>query len=229
MPGEHDEIDVAAAELALGLLDGAERAAALRRVLASPDFAAEVAGWRESFAELYVDAPEVVPPEGFFARIEAALDRPTPRVSRIWPIATAASAIAAACAIALLMLRPVIERPVPVPVATTAPVPLVAAITPPEGAALVAVYDRDSAALRITGADLAPPERSAELWAIGGDGVPHALGLLEGKGTVLVIATDDRGRLTAGATLAVSIEPIGGSPTGKPTGPVVATGALELI
>jgi anti-sigma-K factor RskA len=118
---------------------------------------------------------------------------------------------------------------VPVPVATTAPAPLVAAITPPDGAALVAVYDRGSAALRIAGADLAPPERSAELWAIGEDGVPHALGLLDGSGTLLVVAADDRGRLIAGATLAVSIEPIGGSPTGKPTGPVVATGALTII
>ena len=35
------EADVAAAELALGVLDGEERAAALRRVLAEPDFARE--------------------------------------------------------------------------------------------------------------------------------------------------------------------------------------------
>ena len=43
-PDTHDPEpqDVAAAELALGLLDGEERAAALRRVLAEPAFAAEV-------------------------------------------------------------------------------------------------------------------------------------------------------------------------------------------
>ena len=32
--------------------------------------------------------------------------------------------------------------------------------------------------------------------------------------------------LQAGAMLAVSLEPPGGSPTGQPTGPVVSTGKL---
>jgi anti-sigma-K factor RskA len=37
----------------------------------------------------------------------------------------------------------------------------------------------------------------------------------------------DRTReLVAGATLAISVEPIGGSPTGQPTGPVILTGKL---
>ena len=43
------EPDVAAAELALGLLDGEERAAALRRMLAEPGFAREVERWRDAF------------------------------------------------------------------------------------------------------------------------------------------------------------------------------------
>jgi anti-sigma-K factor RskA len=33
--------------------------------------------------------------------------------------------------------------------------------------------------------------------------------------------------LHSGATLAISVEPAGGSPTGSPTGPVVASGKLE--
>jgi anti-sigma-K factor RskA len=33
--------------------------------------------------------------------------------------------------------------------------------------------------------------------------------------------------MSAGATLAISIEPPGGSPTGLPTGPVVFTGVLK--
>ena len=32
-----------------------------------------------------------------------------------------------------------------------------------------------------------------------------------------------------GSTLAISIEPRGGSPTGQPTGPVVAAGTLERL
>ena len=40
----------------------------------------------------------------------------------------------------------------------------------------------------------------------------------------LVIPADLRGRITEGATLAVSLEPFGGSPTGQATGPVIAVG-----
>jgi anti-sigma-K factor RskA len=36
-------------------------------------------------------------------------------------------------------------------------------------------------------------------------------------------------RITADATLAVSMEPPGGSPTGQPTGPVIARGTLTSL
>jgi anti-sigma-K factor RskA len=36
-------------------------------------------------------------------------------------------------------------------------------------------------------------------------------------------------KLAQGAVLAISVEPAGGSPTGQPTGPVVATGDLKSI
>ncbi|MGJ3628226.1 hypothetical protein AB5I41_17070 [Sphingomonas sp. MMS24-JH45] len=56
-PEADTPIDMAAAELALGVLDGDERAAALRRVLAEPDFAREVARWRDYLAALFADWP----------------------------------------------------------------------------------------------------------------------------------------------------------------------------
>jgi anti-sigma-K factor RskA len=36
-------------------------------------------------------------------------------------------------------------------------------------------------------------------------------------------------RITPDATLAVSMEPPGGSPTGQPTGPVIASGTLTSL
>jgi anti-sigma-K factor RskA len=68
------------------------------------------------------------------------------------------------------------------------------------------------------------PGKSHELWAIAGNVKPVSLGLV----------TRDRRSVTLGAeamrdrslTLAVSVEPEGGSPTGQPTGPVVLTGKL---
>ncbi len=49
----------------------------------------------------------------------------------------------------------------------------------------------------------------------------------QGDGSI-VIPPDMRGRLKDGVTLAVSLEPFGGSPTGKPTGPVVASGKIGV-
>ena len=64
---------------------------------------------------------------------------------------------------------------------------------------------------------------------IGGDATPHALGLLGDGDNALILTGVDAARLVAGATLAVSDEPPGGSPQPTPTGPVVATGALRAV
>lgn len=229
--------DTAAAELALGLLDGPERADALRRVLAEPAFAAAVESWRARFAALVPAVPEVAPSGGLFDRIEASLTpasayapvRSLPSRRWAWPSIAAMSSMAAAVLLAILVLRPPVMvtpsgRP---PVAAT---PLLAAAVVPvgKGDAVSAVYDPGAGSIRLTAAALADAGHAAELWVIGGDGVPHSLGLLKpGASTALTVTPADRSRLAEAAVLAVSVEPAGGSPTGLPTGPVVAKGVLS--
>lgn len=229
--------DTAAAELALGLLDGAERTDALRRVLAEPAFAAEVERWRTQFGTLFVAVPDAVPADELFGRVErsiapAAAPAPTATVVTplprrwAWPSIAALSSMAAAVLFTLLVTRSPTVAPVDRP---TAPALLAAAVVPTaSGDAMSAVYDPQAGSIRLTAASLADARHAAELWVIGGDGVPHSLGLLHaGATTALVVAAADRPRLAAAAVLAVSIEPVGGSPTGLPTGPVVAKGILS--
>jgi anti-sigma-K factor RskA len=235
-----DAPDMTAAELALGLLDGEERTLALRRVLADRGFAAEVETWRGHLAQLFDLCPEVAVSGDVFGRVERSLDWPTTATVAtaprrwVWPAMTGLSSIAAAALLLVLVTRtaPQPASVVPRPVAT-APVPatmLVAAIAPAKGGApMTAMYDPASGAMRVTAQAMADAQRSAELWVIAGDGVPHSLGLLPTKGGPMPVNTANRARLAAGATLAVSLEPIGGSPTGLPTGPVVATGALSRV
>ncbi|ASV35351.1 anti-sigma factor [Pseudomonas sp. NS1(2017)] len=74
------------------------------------------------------------------------------------------------------------------------------------------------------------PTLSLELWAIAPGGKPISLGLLPaaGKGRIQ-LSEAQRALLTAPVTLAVSLEPQGGSPSGQPTGPVLYQGQLASL
>jgi anti-sigma-K factor RskA len=68
------------------------------------------------------------------------------------------------------------------------------------------------------------PDRDYQLWVLREDGVPVSLGLLPKTGERM-LSLGDRALdgLERGDTLAVSLEPLGGSPEDVPTGPVVYT------
>ena len=231
LPGG-DDPDVSAAELALGLIDGAERAAALRRLLAEPAFAREVEQWREHFATLFASIPEVAPPAEVEQRVVARLDHPSrlaPRPSPgLWRPLAIASSIAASLFGVLLVRPEPVAPPVIAPRAT--PALLVAAFTI-EGfdKPVVATYDIARATLRMPAPMPIPAGRDAQLWAIVGDGAPQPLGLFHQVGDTVVAEAEAPVPYAPGTTFAISIEPLGGSPTGAPTGPVVGSGTLSQI
>ncbi|MBB3473729.1 anti-sigma factor domain-containing protein [Sphingomonas sp. BK345] len=224
-----------AAELALGVLDGAELAAARARLAADRAFAAEVARWEEWLAPLALAFPETSPPAGLEARVLAAIDVPGAAPRAGWRRRGSLALAGLAAAVLALVVGPLRAPPPPPVPAPTRPAaaPLLAALVVPAGAEapgrapLAAAVDRTSGEVRIAAATV-PRGRSAELWAIAEGGAPVALGLLDGgRPTRLVVAQAQRVLLRAGTTLAVSIEPPGGSPGAAPTGPVVAAGALS--
>src|SRR5687768_2623797 len=101
--------DVAAAEFALGLLDGDERAVALRRLLAEPDFARDVERWRTHFSSLFAAIPAVAPDPALAERVVARLDGPAAAVrppARYWKAFALTSSLAAASLFAILVTRP---------------------------------------------------------------------------------------------------------------------------
>lgn len=233
---------VTAAELALGLLDGEDRAAAMRRVLADPAFAADVERWRAHFGVLFDGWPEATPPADGLARLEAAIAPAKPSANdnppagannRLWQGIAGLSSLVAATLAGVMVLRLAPAPPPPPTVVQAAPGPvLVAALSPTgKGAPIAAIYDVARGDLRIGAADLADSAHSAELWVIPAtDKVPRSLGLLRtGARTALAIGNANRRRFAAGATLAVTLEAPGGSPDGKPKGPVVAAGSLTQI
>ncbi len=90
--------------------------------------------------------------------------------------------------------------------------------------------DPGRAELRINAlqSNVPPAGRDFELWMLPDDGTaPISLGLLPASGAVTRdLDAAKFAVLTATSTLAVSLEPAGGSPTGAPTGPGLYTAAL---
>ncbi len=221
--------DVAAAELALGLLAGADRAAALRRLLAEPAFAREVEMWRAHFGTLFAAIPAVAPrPEveqQVLARLDGSRAGPSRAPSRVWQSVAAISSIAAAAMFGLLMVRP--QPTLAPPIVTATPAPMVAAMMiEGQAAPIVATYDASTALLSIPDTVVVPAGRSAQLWAIVGTGAPQPLGVFRQAGDKLHASAPSPRPIEAGTTFAISIEPLGGSPTGLPTGPVIGSGTL---
>jgi len=217
--------DMTAAELALGLLEGEERATALRRVLADPAFAREVEQWRQRLAGLFDDYPEVAAPDSVAARL-ATPESPPQTPSKPWfrrPITAMVGAVAALLALfAVLQPAPRVDGP---------PHHMMVAslMMSDKSAAVPAMVDMTTGEMRVGQTGMAPHGKTAQLWMIGGDGVPKSMGMLAPTGpSRMMLPMEKRQHLKTGIMLAVSIEPLGGSPTGLPTGPVVASGKLSV-
>jgi anti-sigma-K factor RskA len=224
---EHHRDDIAlAGEYALGLLDGDERAAFEARLAREPELAALVEEWQARFAALADEVEPVAPPDRVKAAIDARLfgeGKAAPRVvpfRRRW---TLGAALALAASIAALAFLGLFTGP--------GETRLVAEIAAEDRALVVAAEAelRDDGgeivARLVTGAP--PPDRAFELWLIPqGAERPVSLGLIGPDAPARARLPADLAARLAGATLAISTEPPGGSPTGQPTGPVVAAGQL---
>lgn len=230
--GDDDGVDLTAAEYALGVLDGHDYTRARERVAQDAHFAREVGLWEDRLAGLIDEVAEVAPAPALWPRIERRLQgvgnvvelQLRRSLSRWRMSAGMATAVAASLALALMWPKP----PPPPPTLAPAPAPMLTArLAGPSGPpAFVAVLDPDRHEIVLTPASItASAGRSPELWLIPAAGKPVALGVGTFEHAVRL-----KPPVTLGAdTLAVSIEPLGGSPTGQPTGAVVATGKLERI
>lgn len=242
----HEDADLQAAEYVVGVLDAPARRDALRRMRTDRAFADDVAAWERRFAAWFqAFEPVPVPPDAW-PRLQRHLgwtatahDAPPARSAHApWrALALGGFAVAALCAVALVftLRRPAQPLPAPPPVVESRVVApdMVASIADDDGRAmLVASIHSGSGAMTLAPAgDMqVPAGRAAELWLIPADGTPRSLGVIDpGHAGRMVIPESMRAALAADALLAVSIEPSGGSPTGQPTGPVVAKGAMHAV
>ena len=229
-----DEDTAQAGEYVLRLLSPMEHAAFEARLLGEPDLRRLVAEWEEHLVSFTDPIPHVLPRADLKARIQAQLfardETPQPGLVAslmAWMspgFGLVLGGLAALAILAGIMLS--LDRP------DTPVGPLhVAEITAEdESLKVIAVVGLDAAQIDLNRVDgQAQPGRALELWLIAGDAAPVSLGVLPDATQAQITVAEAHRPLLAGATLAISDEPLGGSPTGSPTGAVLAVGAVSTL
>jgi anti-sigma-K factor RskA len=235
----NEERELLAAEYVLGLLEGEALLEARGLVRRDPAFAEAVAAWERRLAPMLDAIPEHAPPPELWPRIEKAIGAGEPaggeviqlrRHRNLWRTYAAAMTALAAALGFLLLFGPGRQ---PAPIVQPQPPPLLVAslAATDERTALTLVYDQGRRSLLVTPAQIASrPGRDHELWVVPASGTPLSLGLIRGgEASRVAIRPEIAALLRDRATVAVSVEPAGGSPTGRPTGPVVATAELRPV
>ena len=226
IPDNSEELRVLAGEYVLGVLDAHESDEVAAALAVNAELRRAVVFWERRLHPLSSLAISAEPPSGTWQAIEARIRTKTAKpVARsfwtnlaLWRWSTAGFA-AAAAALALWIA----VTPVPGP-------SLVAILHPPQQdqASWIATAGRSGLVLRAVTSAMPPSDRAFQLWAIApGATQPRSLGVISPNGELKLsrLPAD----LRDGATLAISIEPIGGSPTQLPSGPVVYIGSVKAV
>jgi len=236
-PADEGSSELRYAEYVLGVLDAAERADITRAMATSQSVAAAVAGWQRRLLPLAEEIGPQEPSPALWIRIESALGLRGPQRStragaraglwesvRFWRWLTLTSGALFAATCVLLALF-VLRRP-------AAPaIPYMASTITEQAGRVGWTATMDIAHARMVVVPAAPEPlsvgRAPELWLIPKGRRPIAVGMISTAAPVAIHLTAALvAQLGPTAVLAVSAEPPGGSATGQPTGPVIATGAI---
>lgn len=222
--------DALAASYVAGTLRGAARRRLESLLPSHPALRSAVAQWQSRLMPLTVALQPVQPSPAVWAAIErrlwpAAAAAPWWQRLALWRVATSLATVAAVALAVAVATPPPAQAPVVVVLQSTGGDPAVAG-------SVVASFSADGrAAVARTLTPVAlQQDRVLELWWAPEKGAPTSLGLIKADGMTVL----SRGQLPGGLKgsgidhMAVSVEPPGGSPTGKPTGPVVFYGKLQL-
>lgn len=236
----NEDREALAAEYVLGTLDADERARVQLMLETDPPFATLVHAWEKKLGELHHMIEPVEPPAHVWRRIVARLDGSpaeggaqvvdlTRRLRRWRSAAVVSGALAAS-----LLLFVAVKETVPhlLPASLRPAERFVAVLQEGNGSpGFVMTVDlrSKSFSVRPVGSGAAPAGRSYQMWFVHPTfpGGPRSLGVFTDRvPDIAATLAQYPADIVNNATYAVSIEPLGGSPTGSPTGPVPYHGKL---
>jgi anti-sigma-K factor RskA len=216
-PQNPEVIDRLASEYALGTLRGAARRRFERWRASAPFVDQRCRFWEERLMQLARGLTPVKPPAHVWPAIQRRLNFTTrrPALRRIGSFALAASVVLVVGLAVMLYWRDL-----PADRATA-----VATISAKSGEHIWELEVFGNAGRLVVHAAKLParlPGSAYELWALPKDAAPVSLGVLPAAGaSSRTLTAIQKQALALSSQVAVSIEPLGGSPTGQPTGTIV--------
>jgi len=217
-----------AAEYALGLLNDTEMTALEKRLQNEPKLKAACVNWYEELASIYDGVEEVAPPAALKAKIQdrlfAAKQGKPERAKKsfwFWPTNLV-------CSLLLATLIGFIYQQSQQELFQADHTAVLA--TEDKTLQALASYDKSLNTLIVSSNKADPaPGRSYELWLIAGNNPPTSLGVLSNINNKSIVLTENLSTVIIGSTLAISDESAGGSPSGSPTGKVLATATVAEV
>lgn len=233
-----DDLDVLAGEYVLGVMSEQEQRAFEARLAAEPTARVALAAARERLLELDLTAPRVAPRDGLWQRIEAGIgdasvidiatrrtppraaneNRPSRQASRFaggfWQGFVAASVVAAiAAGVAWSTLWP--DHPKLVVVLLDAQA---------QPVSIVEAYGDQRIRVVPLGRIAVPAGKTLQVWTLPDPATgPVSMGLLSTQ-TATTLDGPPLPQPRLEQLYEITLEPAGGSPTGKPTGPIIGKG-----
>lgn len=221
----HRQLDALIGEYMLGSLRGGARRRFERALREEPAVALRLRTLQQEFTPRYSEGIAEKPSAGGWQRLVRELNLSRHRAPwysrasflRGWALGATAALV---LGVMFVTLRTTPD-PTRIPIAQ-----LAVKGAPPN---VTAALSRDGGTLELRAARpmVAGPSQSYELWVIPQGGTPISLAVLGQVDGALRVREAHRGQLRKGAVLAITVEPLGGSPTGGPTGPVILSGAIS--
>ncbi len=223
--------DRLAAEYVAGLLRGPARRRIEALLPAHPALRAAVRAWQDRLMPLTAVIEPQLPSPTVWRRIEQRLHGGAAgagwwRQLAFWRSFSALAGVAALVLAVMLANPGPVQPPIIVVLSAAAPEAGAApgAIAPASFVASITADGRSMVTKPITNVRL-QADRSLELWSLPASGAPRSLGLIAADKASVV----RRGKVLEGTdAFAVTLEAAGGSPDGKPHGPVLYVGKLTL-
>lgn len=227
-PMSPQEREALAADFVLGALDGEALGQAERLTTADVAFAREVEQWRLRLADFDRTAEVMAPPEALWTRIDSELARPAAapalsnRLASFWNSLPAWRAIGLAAAGLAVVLT--VGLGFAVREAQRTPQMIAILVDGDKAGAVVHVFNDGRAVLMPLTSIAVPSDRSLQVWTLPSrERGPVSVGLMQ-QAQTLALSLKDVPAPGANQLFEITLEPKGGSPTGRPTGPILFKG-----